>query len=129
MSKKSIREVLQKKLQSTIKEVSETKSPASIEIMGNDYWTLQLLVVPPSTVQYGATTVRRDRPGVLLSIRSSKLWRNNLNIRSREAFEALIELLNEFSKDTELRDAVLDSITTREVRPTRKVLLEELEEE
>ena len=127
MGKKNIRAIVQKKVQSTIEEVTKTGSPASIEIMGNDQWVLQLLVVPPSTVSYGATTVRRSSPGVLLSIRSAKLWRNNLNIKSREAFEALKELLDEFSKDEELKNAVLDSITTRETRPTKKILLEELE--
>jgi len=122
----SIKEKVQKAVQKLVQEVKETGRPASIEIMETDRWVLQILVVPPGTVRYGATTVQRQEPGVLLSIRSKVLWRNNLTIRDLEGVMSLKRLIDEFINDKELFEAVGLVLTTKETTPVRRVSLEEI---
>ena len=122
----SIKEKVQKAVQKLVQEVKETGRPASIEIMETDRWVLQILVVPPGTVRYGATTVQRQEPGVLLSIRSKVLWRNNLTIRDIEGVMSLKRLIDEFVNDKELFEAVGLVLTTKETTPVRRVSLEEI---
>ncbi|RKY29804.1 MAG: hypothetical protein DRP74_08175 [Candidatus Omnitrophota bacterium] len=122
----SIKEKIQKAVQKLVQEVKETGRPASIEIMETDRWVLQILVVPPGTVRYGATTVQRQEPGVLLSIRSRALWRNNLTIRDLDGIMSLKRLIDEFVNDKELFEAVGLVLTTKETTPVRKVSLDEI---
>jgi|GEM_PF-3881445 len=109
----SVKSEIKKLIQDTIKKVTSTGQPESIVLYENENWAIQLLVVPPRETQYGAVTVKRDKPAVLLSIRSAKLWRNNLTIPSMEAYKSLMELLNAFDKDSEVKDAVADVLTPR----------------
>ncbi|RLE37529.1 hypothetical protein DRJ17_06435, partial [Candidatus Woesearchaeota archaeon] len=92
----SLSEKVRKAVQKLVDEVKQTGRPASIEILETDRWVLQILVVPPGTVRYGATTVQRQEPGVLLSIRSKALWRNNLTIRDVEGIMSLHRLIDGF---------------------------------
>jgi len=104
-------------------QVQQTGTPASVEIMENDRWVLQLLVTPPSTRQYGAVTVPRGE-GVLLNIRSKVNWRNNITIPDARALDALKEILEEFYSNEELKVAVLANITGKVkavTRPTIKI--------
>ena len=123
----SLSEKVRKAVQKLVDEVKQTGRPASIEILETDRWVLQILVVPPGTVRYGATTVQRQEPGVLLSIRSKALWRNNLTIRDVEGIMSLHRLIDGFIKDKELFEAVTMVLTTRETTPVRRVSLEEIE--
>ena len=122
----SIKEKIQKAVQKLVQEVKETGRPASIELLETDRWVLQILVVPPGTVRYGATTVQRQEPGVLLSIRSRALWRNNLTIRDLDGIMSLKRLIDEFVNDKELFEAVGLVLTTKETTPVRKVSLDEI---
>ena len=122
----SIKEKIQKAVQKLVQEVKQTGRPASIELLETDRWVLQILVVPPGTVRYGATTVQRQEPGVLLSIRSRALWRNNLTIRDLDGIMSLKRLIDEFVNDKELFEAVGLVLTTKETTPVRKVSLDEI---
>ena len=106
------------------KDVEKTGTPRSIAILENDRWTLQLLVTPPATVTYGATTVSRHS-AVLLSIRSRVNWKNNLTIPDQRGYEALLELMQSLEENKELKEAVLSSVTGRveKVTPTIKIEL------
>ena len=108
----SFAEKIKQALKEAKKQVEETNVPASIEIMENDRWVIQLLVTPSGSAQYGAVSVTRPQ-GVLLTIRSKVNWRNNITIPDSRGFEALVELLNEFNKNEELKTAVLASLTGR----------------
>ena len=105
-------EKVKEALEQAKKQVEETNTPTSVEIMENDRWVLQLLVTPGGTTQYGAVTVKRPQ-GVLLSIRSKVNWKNNLTLPDSRAFEALVELVNEFNDNEELKTAVLAQLTGR----------------
>lgn len=123
----SLTEKVRKAVNRLIDEVKKTGRPASIEVLETDRWVLQILVVPPGTVRYGATTVQRQEPGVLLSIRSKNLWRNNLTIRDIEAMMSLHRLVDGFIQDKELFEAVSMVLTTKETTPVRRISLEEIE--
>ena len=121
-------EKLKNKVNKLVEEVKKTGTPASLALMESDNWVLQLLIVPPGEVRYGATTARRQNVGILLSIRSAKLWRNSLTIASPEKFHELVALVDQFKK-SDIYQPVLEMLTTREVTAVRRVVLEELEEE
>ena len=114
-------EKLKAKIEEAKKAVEETGTPTSIEIMRNDRWVVQLLVTPPSTQQYGAVSVKRDA-GVLLSVRSTVNWRNNLTIPDERGFNALVEVINDFNELEELRNAVLLSLTGRSKAPVKTTI-------
>ena len=121
-----LQEKVRKAVNKLIDEVKKTGRPASVEILETDRWVLQILVVPPGTVRYGATTVQRQEPGVLLSIRSKALWRNNLTIRDIEGMLSLYRLVDAFVNDKSLFEAVSMVLTTRETTPVRRISLEEI---
>ena len=123
----NLSEKVRKAVQRLADEVKKTGRPASLEILETDRWVLQILVVPPGTVRYGATTVQRQEPGVLLSIRSRALWRNNLTIRDVQGVMSLYRLIDGFIKDKELFEAVSMVLTTKETTPVRRISLEEIE--
>jgi len=119
--KKSLIETVRELVNEAKKQVMETKAPSSVEILSNDTWTLQLLVVPPSTRTYGATTVERDL-GVLLQIRNNVNWRNSLTIPDRGSFEALNAVIKAFAESNELQAAVFNVLTGRKQPSTRPTL-------
>jgi len=116
----SVKDKLIKVVQEHVKKVVETKQPESIVLFENEYYAIQLLILPPTTVQYGAVTTKRDKPAVLLSIRSTKLWRNNLTIPSIDHMKALTELLKTFDGDEEIKSAVAEVLTPRGTTTTVK---------
>ena len=119
--KKSLAQTIRELVDEAKKQVTQTKQPTSIEILSNDTWVLQLLVVPPSTRTYGATTVERDL-GVLLQIRNAVNWRNSLTVPDRASFEALKAIVDAFGKDDELQSAVFNVLTGRKQPSTRPTL-------
>jgi len=119
--KKSVIQTIKELVEEAKKQVKESGTPTSIEILSNDTWALQLLVVPPSTRTYGATTVERDL-GVLLQIRNAVNWRNSLTIPDRASFEALKAIMDAFGKDDELQTAIFNVLTGRKQPSTRPTL-------
>lgn len=105
-------EAVKKAIVEAKRAVEQTGTVQSVEVVENDRWVLQLLVTPPATTTYGAVTAQRGG-GVLLSIRSKVNWRNNLTLPDQRAYEALVELLNDFDNNEELRTAVLSQVTGR----------------
>jgi len=119
--KKPLAQTIKEMVEEAKKQVMQTKQPTSIEILSNDTWVLQLLVVPPSTRTYGATTVERDL-GVLLQIRNAVNWRNSLTVPDRASFEALKAIVDAFGKDDELQSAIFNVLTGRKQPSTRPTL-------
>ena len=118
---KNVIQTIKQLVEEAKKQVKESRTPTSIEILSNDAWTLQLLVVPPSTRTYGATTVERDL-GVLLQVRNAVNWRNSLTIPDRASFEALKAIMDVFGKDDELQTAIFNVLTGRKQPSTRPTL-------
>ncbi len=118
---KSIKERLEERLKQAISEVEKTNQPTSVEIGRNDRWTLQLLVVPPSTRTYGAVEVKRDQ-AVLLTVRSNNNWRNNITLPDARAITALKEIIDWLVQNEELYNAVLSVLTGR-AKPIQRTVI------
>ena len=111
MSETGVKEQLEKAIKQAVEEAKKTGRPQGIELMRNEHYAFQLLITPPGEVPYGAVTVKREHPSVLMSIRSTRLWRNNLTIPSFEHFVALKQLIEAIDNDKELMEAVREVVT------------------
>jgi len=121
MANPNIKEQLKEAIKKAKDEVVKTKTPQAVELMANEFYTLQILVTPPGARQYGAVTVERDAPGILLQIRSSRLWRNALTIPTADHLNALLDLVKKFTEDEELMGAVKEVIAPSAGVETRRV--------
>ena len=122
MAKEPVREKLEQMVKQLVEEAKKTGQIQSIELIRGTHYVIQLLITPPGEVAYGATTARRTNPGVLLSIRSAVLWRNNLTIPSPAHFEDLKKLIDSFVSDKELYEAVKEVMTPTAVREPVRVI-------
>lgn len=95
-------------------EVKKTGTPVGVEIIRSENFVFQLLVVPPGTQQYGATTVQRTNPAVLPQIRSRRLWRNSLTIKQFEYLREIQSIINAVMDNEELAGAIREVMTPRE---------------
>ena len=95
-------------------EVKKTGTPVGVEIIRSENFVFQLLVVPPGTQQYGATTVQRTNPAVLPQIRSRRLWRNSLTIKQFEYLREIQSIINAVMDNEELAEAIREVMTPRE---------------
>lgn len=97
-----------------MEEVKKTGTPVGVEIIRSENFVFQLLVVPPGTQQYGATTVQRTNPAVLPQIRSRRLWRNSLTIKQFEYLREIQSIINAVMDNEELAEAIREVMTPRE---------------
>ena len=113
-SNPGLKDKIIKAVHKAMDEVMKTGSPVGIEIIRTDNFVFQLLVVPPGTQQYGATTVQRSNPAVLPQIRSRRLWRNALTFKQFEYIREVQTILNEVMRNEEIADAIKEVMTPRE---------------
>lgn len=122
--KSGIKEKIIAMVKKAMEEVKKTGSPVGIEIIRTENFVFQLLVVPPGTQTYGATTVQRSNPAVLPQIRSRRLWRNALTIKQFEYLNELKSIIDTVLGNEEIASSIKEVMTPRET--TKPVLVMEI---
>jgi len=112
--KGGLKEKIVGSVKKAMEEVKKTGSPVGIEIVRTENFVFQLLVIPPGTQRYGATTVHRENPAVLPQIRSRKLWRNAITFKEFQYIKEVKELLDAVLGNKEIVDAIKEVMTPRE---------------